>query len=61
VAAVRIALDPPVSTKYILASLAIAFFVAAAHRLTRDGRLTPQTRTWLMIATIFSLVSAWLF
>jgi DMSO reductase anchor subunit len=45
------------TAKYILATLAIAFLVAA---LTRGPR-TPQGRIWLLIAAIFGIVSAWLF
>jgi DMSO reductase anchor subunit len=43
--------------KYILGTLAVAFFIAA---LTRGPR-TPQGRTWLLIACIFGVVSSWLF
>ena len=43
--------------KYILVVLAVAFLIAA---LTRGPR-TPQGRTWLLIAAIFGIVSAWLF
>ena len=43
--------------KYILLALAIAFLLAA---LTR-GAGSPQGRTWLLIACIFGVVSAWLF
>ncbi len=43
--------------KYILAALAVAFLIAA---LTRGPR-TSQGRTWLLIAVIFGIVSAWLF
>jgi DMSO reductase anchor subunit len=45
------------TAKYILATLAIAFLLAA---LTRGPR-TPQGRAWLLIAAIFGIVSAWLF
>jgi hypothetical protein len=43
--------------KYILATLAVAFLIAA---LTRGPR-TIQGRTWLLIAAIFGIVSSWLF
>lgn len=43
--------------KYILLTLAIVFLIAA---LTRGPR-TPQGRTWLLIASIFGIVSSWLF
>ena len=50
------------AAKYILAALALVFFIAASARLVRDGgRLHPQSRTWLTIAAIFGGVSAWLF
>jgi uncharacterized membrane protein HdeD (DUF308 family) len=50
------------AAKYILAGLAVVFLVAGALRLARDGgKRHPQSQTWLMIAGIFALVSAWLF
>ena len=45
------------AAKYILATLALIFAVAA---LTRGPR-TIQGRTWLLIAAIFAAVSACLF
>jgi DMSO reductase anchor subunit len=45
------------ATKYILAALAVAFLIAATMR----GPRTPQGRTWLLIATVFGIVSVWLF
>jgi DMSO reductase anchor subunit len=42
--------------KYILLLLAVAFLLASVVRGTR----TPQGRTWLLIAVIFGIVSAWL-
>jgi DMSO reductase anchor subunit len=51
-----------VDAKNILAVLAVAFLIAAAARLVRDGgRAHPQSRTWLLIAAIFGVVSIWLF
>lgn len=48
--------------KYILALLAIIFFIAAVRRLLRDGgHLNGQSRTWLMIAVMFGGVASWLF
>ena len=48
--------------KYILAVLAVAFLAAALVRMSRGGGIShPQTRTWLLIGVIFSVVSAWLF
>jgi hypothetical protein len=43
--------------KYILAALAVIFFVAAAVR----GPRSPQGRIWFRIAAIFAVVSLWLF
>jgi hypothetical protein len=51
-----------VAAKYILAGLAVVFLAAALLRLSRDGGIShPQTRTWLLVAVIFGVVSAWLF
>jgi hypothetical protein len=51
-----------VAAKYILAVLALAFLAAALMRLSRGGGIShPQTKTWLLIAVIFAVVSAWLF
>lgn len=47
--------------KYILAILAVVFFLAAARGARPRGRAHPQVRTWTLIAALFSLVSAWLF
>ena len=49
------------AAKYILAFLSVAFLAASARRLARDGKLHPQSRTWLMIGIIFAVVSTWLF
>lgn len=49
------------TARYILAALAIVFLAAALWRLARDGfKLEPASRTWLMVAVIFTAVSAWL-
>jgi hypothetical protein len=47
--------------RYILAALAIAFLMAAGLRYgkSRTAR-DPATRTWLLIALIFTAVAAWL-
>jgi hypothetical protein len=51
-----------VATKYVLAVLACAFFIAGAAALARGGvRRRLQSRTWLLIGVIFGLASAWLF
>jgi len=48
-------------TPYILALLAFVFAVAAALRWTRNaGHSDPATRTWLLIAAIFTAIAAWL-
>jgi hypothetical protein len=48
--------------KYILAVLAVAFLAAAGTRALLGGGLShPQTKTWLLVGTIFAAVSAWLF
>ena len=51
----------PMAAKYILAALAIAFLMAAGLRYAK-GRAAPEpaTRTWLLIALIFTAVAAWL-
>ena len=50
------------AAKYILAGLAVAFLAAALIRVARGGGIShPQTKTWLLIAVIFGVVSAWLF
>jgi len=43
-----------VGAKFILAALAVVAFAAA---LVRPG---PATRTWLLIAAIFTAIAAWL-
>jgi uncharacterized membrane protein HdeD (DUF308 family) len=51
-----------VAAKYILVAVGLAFLIAGAVGLVRDGgRPHPQSRTWLLIAAIFGIVSAWLF
>jgi uncharacterized membrane protein len=48
--------------KYILASLAVVFLLAAATRMMgQHGWSHPQVRTFLLISGIFTVVSAWLF
>jgi hypothetical protein len=51
------------AAKYILAAFATVFLAAALRRMLRrgDGISHPQTRTWLLIASIFAVISAWLF
>ena len=49
------------TAKYVLATLALVFFVAAALRWIRNPRRPgPATRTWLLIAAIFTTIAAWL-
>lgn len=45
------------AAKYILAALSVLFLILTFARGTR----APQARTWLFIAIIFAIVSAWLF
>jgi hypothetical protein len=50
------------AAKYTLAVLAVAFLVAALMRVSRGGEIAhPQAKTWLLIAVVFAMVSAWLF
>ena len=49
------------AAKYILAALAIVFLIPAFTRDAGHGRMNPRGRTWLLIAVLFGLVSAWLF
>ncbi len=45
---------------YILIALAVVFCLAAIRNLAAGrGFSHPQTRTWLLVAVIFTLVSAW--
>jgi hypothetical protein len=47
--------------RYILPTVAALFLVAALWRMARDGfKLTPASRTWLLVALIFGAVSGWL-
>lgn len=49
------------AAKYILAALAALFLLAALTRLVRNGgNIEPANRTWLIVAIIFAVVSAWL-
>jgi hypothetical protein len=51
-----------VNTKYILAALSAVFLVAGSLGVLRArGAVGPKHRTWLLIGTIFALVSGWLF
>jgi hypothetical protein len=47
--------------RHILPLVGAAFLVFAALRVMRaGGRIDPASRTWLLIAVIFSAVSVWL-
>jgi hypothetical protein len=46
--------------RYLLAALALVFLTAGVLGATAD-RPRPQTRTWLLVGTIFAIVSFWLF
>jgi hypothetical protein len=48
------------AARYILAALGALFLILAALGLV-TGRPRPQTRTWLLVGGIFTLVSLWLF
>jgi len=51
-----------IAAQLILLAVALAFVCAAARRYLRDGRrVVNATRTWLIVAAIFTLVSGWLF
>jgi hypothetical protein len=51
-----------VAAKYILAALSVLFLGMALVRQAREGAPSrPQSRTWLLIGTIFGIVSAYLF
>jgi hypothetical protein len=45
------------AAKYILAALSVLFLILTFARRAH----APQARTWLLIAVIFAIVSAWLF
>lgn len=48
--------------KYILGALSIIFLSLAFIRIASGGmKAHPQSRTWLLIGTIFGAVSAYLF
>lgn len=49
------------AAQVILLALAVAFVCAATLRYRRDGRIANATRTWLIVAAIFTLVSGWLY
>jgi hypothetical protein len=49
------------AAKYVLAALAVFFVVAALGPWPGGRRASnPQRKTWLLVAAIFSAVSAWL-
>lgn len=53
---------PAVTTKVMLAGLSVVFLVLGIARLLRDGgKLKPAAKTWLLIGSIFGVVSIWLF
>jgi DMSO reductase anchor subunit len=49
-----------VLTPYILIAVALVLLLATALRRMRHGAVGPQGRTWLLVAAIFGVVSAWL-
>jgi len=50
-----------VAAKYVLAVAGAVFLVMGVLRARRLGTVHPQARTWLLIAAIFGIISAWLF
>jgi uncharacterized membrane protein YoaK (UPF0700 family) len=49
------------AAKHVLAALAFVFLIAAVLRWSRNARrVDSATRTWLLIALIFTAVAAWL-
>ena len=49
------------AAKTILGLLSLLFLGATLLRLSKDGfRVTPASRTWLIVGAIFAAVSAWL-
>ena len=50
------------AAKYILAVLSVVFLSLGVIRIASVGsKAHPQSRTWLLIGTIFGAVSAYLF
>lgn len=45
------------SARLILAVLAVVFAVLAIIRFSRDHRWDPASKTWALIAVIFTIVS----
>ena len=48
------------AAKYILAVVAVAFLVAGLARGSKSG-VSGQARTFVLVGTLFAVVSAWLF
>ncbi len=49
------------AAKFIIPLVGALFLVLAIARFAKDGgRLTPASRTWLLVGAIFSAVSVWL-
>lgn len=50
------------ATKYVLAALGAVFLILGATRFVRDGRrITPASKSWLLVGAIFLGVSLWSF
>jgi uncharacterized membrane protein HdeD (DUF308 family) len=50
------------AAKYIIAALSVLFLVLGVTSIARaGGKPASQGRTWILIAVIFGVVSAWLF
>jgi len=46
--------------KWLFPVLALVFALVAAIRFIRDRQFGPAVRTWVILATMFAAVSAWL-
>ena len=49
------------AAKYILGALGVAFLIMGLARLPQGGPHGVQSRAWLLIGAMFSVVSLWLF
>ena len=46
---------------YIFGGVSLVFLALATRNLLRGGRAShPQTKTWLIVGTVFGVVAAWL-
>lgn len=49
-----------IDTKIIFAILGPLFLMLALWRTLQAGKVGPQSRTWWIVGTVFSLVALWL-